>query len=343
MKPRPITAVFALGAVCALAMPSTVNAGRTPAACTPVSNIEAIVDDSGSMSITDPARLRVAALDLLIATPGNEAITFGAVEFGGALFSTVRLNRVTKQPVTEPAADTLFPPEPIGPNAGAMQATLSKQVRADKGNTDYNAAFARAKADNPGANAWIFLTDGGHDVGPYRNGHRGGPPTYVVGFGSATSGADGRLLRQIARETRGKYFRQTDSSHLQAVVNQIGTRLTCQGVPVSFKDKFAEAGQSKVHRVPLAARTRAAQVALSWSSPLDTFSISNIRILRKGRAVAVGASSHAIKLTRRQGTTFLVLKLTSLLRGTLLFDVTATDIGSGARRVSLTTQVSQSR
>src|SRR2546423_203076 len=148
MKPRPITAVFALRAVCALAMPSTANAGRMPAGRTPVSKIEAIVDDSRPMSITDPARPPVAPPDLLSATPRNEAITCGAVEFGGALFSPVRMNRVTKQPVSEPAAaDTLFPPEPIGPNAGAMQATLSEQVRADKGNTDYNAAFARAKAD----------------------------------------------------------------------------------------------------------------------------------------------------------------------------------------------------
>jgi hypothetical protein len=333
MKPRRIGAVFALGAVSVLALPAAVSAGRQLAlgACIPVSNIEAIVDDSGSMSITDRARLRVAALDLLIATPGNEAITFGAVEFGGAIFSRGS------------SADTLFPPEPIGPNAGAMQATLSEKVRADNGNTDYNAAFSKAKADNPGAQAWIFLTDGGHDIGRYKNGHRGGPPTYVVGFGSATTGADGRRLRQIARQTRGRYFKQTDSSHLQAVVNQIGTRLTCQTTPVSFKDSFAEVGQSKAHRVPLAARARSAQVALSWSSPLDAFAIANVRIVKAGRILALAAGARKIKLTTHQGTTFLVVKLSPLVRGTLLFDVSATQIESGARRVKLTTQVSESR
>src|SRR5690349_20567656 len=84
------------------------QSARGAVACTPVSNIEAIIDDSGSMSFTDPNRLRVAALDLLIETPGNEAITLGALEFGGAFLPG------------EVAADTLFGPEPIGPNAKTM-------------------------------------------------------------------------------------------------------------------------------------------------------------------------------------------------------------------------------
>ena len=50
-----------------------------------MTNIEAIIDDSGSMSFTDADKLRVAALELLIDTPGNEKITLGAVEFGGQI------------------------------------------------------------------------------------------------------------------------------------------------------------------------------------------------------------------------------------------------------------------
>src|ERR1035437_534961 len=130
--------LLAAGAISALAIPSGLGAhsARAAAACAPVSNIEAIVDDSGSMKPSDPNRLRVQALDLLIETPGNEGITCGSIEFGGARFSG------------ETAADTLFPPEPIGPNAKAMQATLAEKIKADNGTTDYNAAFAKAKADN---------------------------------------------------------------------------------------------------------------------------------------------------------------------------------------------------
>ncbi|MGH2911298.1 MAG: vWA domain-containing protein, partial [Solirubrobacteraceae bacterium] len=296
-----------------------------------------IIDDSGSMIATDPNRLRVAALDLLIETPGNENITFGALEFGGNLSSFGGITLENEQP----AADTLFPPEAIGPNAHTMQAALNEKIKADNGLTDYNAAFAKAKTDDPGAKAWIFLTDGGHDAGEYTNGHRGGPPTYVIGFSSAITGSDGERLQQIANETGGKYFPQTDSSNLQSVVNQIGTTLTCQGVPVSFKDAFSKAGATKSHSVAIAGKARSAQLTLSWGSPLDAFTISGLHIVRKGKTVAVSSRKHKLKVVTRHGSTFLVVKLSSLVKGTLQFKVRATKIGSGAPKVSLTTQITQ--
>jgi hypothetical protein len=333
MRSRLIVSAIAAGVAGAFALAPGAGAhlAHASVACTPVPNIEAIIDDSGSMMITDPNRLRIAALDLLIETPGNEAITLGALEFGGAFLPG------------EQSADTIFGPEPIGPNAQAMQAALSEKVHADNGLTDYNAAFAKAKEDDPAAKAWIFLTDGGHDIGEYNNGHRGGPPTYVVGFGSAISGPDGQRLQQIATETGGHYYPQTDSSNLQAVVNQIGVALTCQTPPTAFKDAFAKVGQRKSHAVALASGARSAQLTLSWSSPLDAFAISNLRIVRHGKTIAVSARRHRLKMTTRKGATFVVVKLTSLVRGSLRFDVSATKVGSGAPKVSLTTQVSQTR
>jgi hypothetical protein len=328
----PATAAGAAAAlVASLAIAPGVGAhgARAAKTCTPVSNIEAIIDDSGSMALTDPNRLRVAALNLLIETPGNEKITLGALEFGGAFLPG------------EQATDTVFPPEPIGPNMSAMQAALNEKIKANNGLTDYNAAFAKAKADDPGAKAWIFLTDGGHDVGEYQSTHRGGPPTYVISFGSAITGPDGQRLQQIATDNGGKYFPQTDSSNLQAVVNQIGTTLTCQTPSASFKDAFSKVGQSKSHAVALASKAHSAQLTLSWSSPLDAFTLSNLRIVSKGRTVAMAARK--LKVTKHQGSTFLVARLSQLVRGSLRFNVRATKIGSGAPRVSLTTQVTQTR
>lgn len=324
-------AVAAALAVLAIVPGAGAQRARPAASCTPVSNIEAIIDDSGSMSSTDPNRLRVQALDLLIETPGNEGITFGALEFGGA-FSP-----------GEQATDTVFPPEAIGPNAKAMQAALNEKIKADNGLTDYNAAFAKAKADDPGAKAWIFLTDGGHDIGEYENGHRGGPPTYVIGFSSAISGPDGERLQLIANDTGGHYYPQTDSSNLQAVVNQVGTALTCQTPPKTFSDSFLKAAQSKSHAVALAGNVHSAQLTLSWASPLDSFTISNVRIVRSGKTVAVAARKRKLKVTTRHGTTFLVVRLSQLVRGTLRFNVRATNIGSGAGAVKLTSQVTQGR
>src|ERR1700761_9115365 len=90
----------ALLALAAVAVPSGVASGAAgiSAGCTPKTNVEAIIDDSGSMSFTDENRLRVQAMDLLInALPSQTQL--GAVEFGSE-FET-------------PAADTVFPPEAV--------------------------------------------------------------------------------------------------------------------------------------------------------------------------------------------------------------------------------------
>ena len=139
----------------AAAAPSSGNASdvRAAAACTRVRNIEAIIDDSGSMGSTDPNRLRVQAMDLLInALDANTSL--GAIEFGSSFDPTM------------PSADVVFPVEPVGPNAAQMKAALDTKIQADAGGTDYNAAFDTARAANPGAGARIFLTDGATTPAP---------------------------------------------------------------------------------------------------------------------------------------------------------------------------------
>src|SRR5690349_14319943 len=103
-----VVALFAMG----VATAGAVAAPSSSAACTPATDIEAIVDDSGSMSITDSNRLRVQAMNLLIDTLGK-GTTLGAVEFGSAGFEN-----------NPPAADTVFPPQPVGPNGNAMRTAL---------------------------------------------------------------------------------------------------------------------------------------------------------------------------------------------------------------------------
>src|SRR5436190_19088980 len=152
-----------LGGVAVAAVAAAPSSAEGPqaqaaAACAKATNIEAIVDDSGSMSVTDPNRLRVQALDLLINAldPGT---TLGAIEFGSDLFGS------------QPPADVVFTPQPVGPNAAAMKSALDTLIQSDNGSTDYNAAFATGRAANPSAQARIFLTDGAHNQGTYNNGH----------------------------------------------------------------------------------------------------------------------------------------------------------------------------
>jgi hypothetical protein len=297
------------------------------AACVRATNIEAIIDDSGSMAVTDPDTLRVKGLKLLINTLSPSTV-LGAVEFGGFL---------------TPAADTVFAPEPVGPNAAAMGAALDSKIKHDNGTTDYNAAFAQSDQDNPNAQARIFLTDGGHNAGTYNNGHLVHKvPTYVISFSAAIFSADRARLNGIATSTGGTYYPQTDSSHLQSVMNSIGAAITCQTPPQSFNDQLKQ-GASKTHSVAIGARTKSIQVALTWSSPLDRFAISHLRLVSHGKTIAAAARVRKLKIKSTKTATFTLLTVTGLSKGTLRFNVKAAKIGSGHPKVTLTTQVRQSR
>jgi hypothetical protein len=317
--------------------PGDASGARTAAACTRVSNVEAIIDDSGSMASTDSGRLRVQAMDLLI-NALDAKTNLGAIEFGSSF-----------DPAT-PSADVVFPTEPVGSNAAAMKAALDAKIQADAGGTDYNAAFDTARAANPGAQARIFLTDGGHNADVYADKHLNPPPqaqtpTYVIGFSTGLSlPEDQARLKKIATDTGGRYFPLPDSSALQSVMNQIETKLTCQSAPKTFSDALAQ-GKSKAHKVTIAAKSRSAQLALSWTSPLDRFTISGLKVVRHGKVVAKASRKRArkLKVTLRRGSTFAVVKVSRLVKGTLRFKVKATTIGSGQPKVTLTTQVSQSR
>jgi hypothetical protein len=319
--------------IAAIAVPSGASAPRAHAsACVKATNIEAIVDDSGSMAGTDPSTLRVKGLKLLINTlsPGT---FLGAVEFGGSFFSG-----------STPSADTVFKPEAVGPNAATMAAALDSKIMADNGGTDYNAAFAQSDADNPNAAARIFLTDGGHNVGTYNNGHLTHKvPTYVIGFSPGVADTEAQQrLKTIASDTGGQFYPLSDSSQLQSVMNNIGAALTCLTPPTTFTDQLKQ-GASKTHSVPIGASTKSLQIALTWSSPLDKFTISNVKIVSHGRTIAQAARRKVRKLAVKTTTspTFTVLKVSRLTKGKLTFKVKATAIGSGQPQVTLTTQVGQ--
>jgi hypothetical protein len=301
--------------------------------CARATNIEAIVDDSISMEFTDPNRLRVQAMNLLIDTL-SPSTTLGAAEFGSALGA-------------QPGADTIFAPAPVGANAAAMRTALDQKVHADNGATDYNAGFAQADADDPSAVARIFLTDGGHDVGTYNEAHLvHRVPTYVIGFGSGVgSSEDQQRLKKIASDTGGQYFPLQDASQLQSVMNNIGAALTCQTPPRQFSDELGK-GQSKSHAVAIGAATKSVQITLSWVSPLDKFKISRLRLVGPHGTLAVASRQHRkpskLKVTSTTSTTFAVFKVSHLRKGSLRFAVKATEVGSGAPKVTLTTQVGQS-
>ena len=298
--------------------------GVAAAACTPKSNLEAIVDDSGSMSWNDPSNLRIRAMELLIDTQGNEKRTLGAVEFG-----------------TD--ATALFGPGLIGQNAAAYKAALNAALLADGGGTDYNAAFTAAATHNPAATARIFLTDGEHTaVDPYANKHQGGPPTYVVGLGAGTPGGPSdTLLKQIASDTGGLYRRADDAGAMQAAMFDLNSAIACQAPPKRFSDAFKKVGKAQTHLVTIPSRINTAQFALTWSNSADKFTIGGFRVIRHGKVVARSAKVRKLKVSRRRGTTFTTVRVTGLVSGRLRFSVRASKLSAPGTPVSLTTQVTR--
>jgi len=317
-----LLAMAALVASSGVAVGATVSAG-----CTPQTNIEAIVDDSGSMSFTDENRLRVQAMDLLINALSSQT-QLGAVEFGSELFE-------------KPAADTVFPPEPIGANAATMKSALDTLIQADNGATDYNSAYAKADADNPTSQARIFLTDGGHDEGEYKEAHLAhNVPTYVVGFSPGLAAPEDQArLQKIADDTGGTFFPLPDASALQPTMTKIAAELTCHTPPQEFTD-LLKLHQVKTHSVPVGASTKNLQIVLSWASALDKFKLAGLRLVAKGKVVAAARPKvRKLQVKKEAGQTFLVAKVSGLRKGTLRFSVKAAKIGSGEPKVKLTTQV----
>jgi von Willebrand factor type A domain len=310
------------------------GAATASAACTAATNIEAIVDDSGSMEITDPDKLRVQAMNLLIQTL-PPTTTLGAVEFGSGIEGIPGIFEGT------PAAYTMFSPEPIGPNAGAMSEALGHDINADDGATDYNAAFAKADADNPGSQARVFLTDGGHDEGTYNEAHLAhNVPTYVVGIGLA-GGEDKARLKKIAADTGGQVYEVESAAEEQAAVNSIGAALTCKTPPRAFTDELSQ-GQSKTHTITVGPKTKTLQVTLTWPTPGDVFKLSGLRIKSHGKVIAVGRAKPTPKpkklnvTVKATSSTYTVLNVGHLRPGTLTFSVKA---AKASGKTKVTTQV----
>lgn len=294
------------------------------AACTPKNNLEAIIDDSGSMSFNDSSDLRIRATELLIDTQGNEKRTLGAVEFG-----------------TD--AVPLFGPGLIGQNAAGFKAAANSALIEDGGGTDYNKAFTAAASHNPNATARIFLTDGAHNGdADYANGHVGGPPVYVIGLGTGGAGSPfDALLARIATESGGLYRRADDAGAMQAAMFDLNSAIACQTPPRRFADGFTRVGQAEAHTVKVPRRITTAQFALTWTNAADAFTIGNFRVVRRGKTVARTAKVRKLKVSRRRGSTFTTVRVSGLVPGKLRFSVRATDLSTPGTEVSLTTQVTR--
>jgi hypothetical protein len=302
--------VSAVALLAALAVGGSSTAGAaTLPNCTVAKNLEAIIDDSGSMSITDPARFRADMVDILATF--NQDKTMGGVQFGSD-------------------ATALFAPAPVGPNLGTIHASLAA-IQADDGGTDYEAGFNLANAQNPGANARIFLSDGAPNFDPDPTVWKVPPiKAYVVGFGSV----DPVVLNQIAADTGGPApFNVTNTSQLRTVAMIINARINCEPDPTLIT-KNLKAGQVKP--VSFAPDGSTSQVVISWPGHAK---IQALGFSQGGgghaSSVAQSAKSHLhVKQTR--GSSYVAVNISGIGKGRVHFKLRAK---KAKRAVAVTTAI----
>jgi hypothetical protein len=271
--------------------------GATLPNCTVANNLEAIIDDSGSMAGTDPQRFRADMVDILATF--NQDKTMGAVQFGSD-------------------ASPLFAPVPIGANLSGIHAALGA-IQADDGGTDYEAGFNLANSQNPGANARVFLSDGDPSFPP--------DPTvwnvpkvltYVVGFGTV----DPAVMNQIAADTGGPApFNVTNTSQLRTVAMVINARINCEPDPILLT-KGLKAGQVK--GVAFQPDGGASQVVVSWPGHARIQALGFTQGHAGGRksSLAVSAKSHlAVRQTR--GRSYVAVNLSNLSNSRVRFKLRA--------------------
>jgi hypothetical protein len=298
---KRLTLASGLAAVMAFAYSGVASAAVIPN-CVQATNLENIVDDSGSMSSNDTLEGRRQMVEII--TDLNRDMTFGGVEFG-----------------TD--ANPLFPPT-IASNGHLTPAIFAGLglIDADNGLTDYNDGFISANAQNPAANARMFLSDGEHNQGAYANGHRNPPrvKTYVVGFGSV----DPTILNVIASETGGPFFVVNTSTEVMEKGMEIHAQLNCQTPPIKKVLQFnpnsggpfalaAKKGKKKKQRgkkVSFAPEGNTAQVVISHGTTGTVLKATGAKQGKKGA-----------RKTVTKGDNYVTLNFTGLKKGRVKFNV----------------------
>jgi hypothetical protein len=313
MSGRSKTSLAVAGTLALAGLAALPMGAAGAASCTSAKNVELINDDSGSMSSTDPNRNRVEAAKLLLSKAANRGgTTYGAVEFAKEASPIFGPTKVTSANLA--SLSNTITARTLDDGSGAPLA--EDPSRTDTGGgTDYNAAFTVGNQSNAGADARVFLTDGGHNEDNYNDVHKNPvKKTYVVGFGGITAGTpDEQRLQAIANDTGGQYFPVTDSGQLTGVVNTIDDKLSCAAATKTFADAFSRQGQTKLHSLKTSTSTRSLEFTILWQGAQNAFDIANLTVQSGKQVVAVGSRKRRkrsrLKVTRKRGSTFLTVRV----------------------------------
>jgi von Willebrand factor type A domain len=256
--------------------------------CTKSNNIEAIIDDSGSMAGSDPAKFRTRFLDVFTSLAANNGKTLGGVEFGTT-------------------AAPLFAPAPIPGVRAAMLASFGA-VDADNGGTDYDAGISLGNQQNPNQNGRIFLTDGAPTNFNPAILNNPNVRTAAVGTLVTSDTSAQATLNQIANATGGAVFNVDDAAQLQAIAGAVTAMFDCKAV-IQKVLQFTRQGQTRQFGFKAPAKA----VDMLITLPFD----GRIVISQGGGAGASSAiaTTAKAKIKQKFGSSFTTVRVKGLKKG----------------------------
>lgn len=295
-------------------------------------DLAAIIDLSGSMSGNDYENRRLDATHLLIelASPGDRLLGVGFDDDVRPVFP-----RTT---VTTPGSRR------------NLRATARQNI-GNYGGTNYDVGFAQAYAEltadplQPAVpKGAIFLTDGGHNSGSYKNthlkfAHNGTQvswPVCVVQLGPAFNATDTARLKRIATDTGGRYLKAPNNAQLESLYFQCRGTSTGARTLVKKTNTF-KVGQKRTYTSRVKKKQAKATFFVSWGDGKY-----RMRLQQPGRKKAyTRTTGKNVRLVK--GRTFQYFQVTNPKAGKWRLQVTRLKTGEATDKATTTINVQRKK
>jgi hypothetical protein len=282
-------------------------------------DIVLIIDSSGSMSSTDPRRLRIAGAQVFVDTMVTGDY-LGVVGFASSAYEVLPLHE-------------------LGPNRQPEKDAISGIGQG--GSTNIRAALDQGFAQltgSPNSNpkAAVLLTDGHHNVGSmtassYQQYASRGWPIFTIGL---SNGADENLLRAIASQTGGQFYSLQDANQLIQIYFAIQAAVSGSSVVVNTSFNLQQ-GQTRALNATIGADQNTANFASGWQG-------SEVDMTLKapdGRLITPAVAANDPDIYHSKGATHELYRINYPQAGQWSVEVYGKDLPPGGEEI--TVQVSQ--
>lgn len=300
---------FGVSSMASASMSNAVEYGSGKAANV---DVALIIDSSGSMSWNDPNDLRKSAAKLFVdlLSPGDRVAVVDFDEDVVVLMPLREIRDQSDKDAVKAAIDRIDSSGWTNIGGGLFE-----------GFNELNSSY------NGNRKVAILLTDGYHNTGrdpsdvvPLYKAK--GWPVYTIAL---TGDADENLLRWIASETGGKYYKAPTAAELQQIYNEI-KRVVKKQELIEKREGLISQGESVKDTVTVDSTVKSMDIALSWEgSDLDL-----ILYYPNGTRVELNASTPTgtedPNIIHREGATYEAYTLINPAPGNWSYEIIAVSV-----------------